>query len=443
MRELNTERIIDNLNKNHRKNEEILYDINSFISLIENYLENSEKEKVLFSEFNELSEIMNIIDIDGEKQLEYITSFVEENINTGLLSEEPNKLNMSYDDYEMITHITEKFQIKISQEMLSKIYEKYIKKESLQIWEEQVLEIMLKSIKETNNFRDLMKNIKERYLQKKDNYIMDDVKEIIKTLETMGVTQESNIKIKRTLVKKYKERKYSDNTKPNIEKPIYVTTEEVKDENNNKSSNPKQYKVRIYSNNIKPKKEKTLLAPTKEENKNKLLTSKQYKEILNTLKRYIIFDGMQLKEEVTVTQEERIMLASNLLLVGYNERDVKKFIYNSDLIYQLITNNKKDKTVIENISLEELIRLYQGNVDRYVYYNDNNSLEIEEIIDTINLYIELSKEESNEEMLEEIKKEIYNNMLILNNIVTHNYKYELEKIKEEKIHKKKILENQL
>ena len=33
MRELNTERIIDNLNKNHRKNEEILYKMPIYKSL--------------------------------------------------------------------------------------------------------------------------------------------------------------------------------------------------------------------------------------------------------------------------------------------------------------------------------------------------------------------------------------------------------------------------
>lgn len=405
MKELNIERIIDNLNKEPRQIEEIIKELNNFISLIEDYLIYSKKEKILFSEFSELCYIMNLINMSGEKQLEYIMAFVEENINTGLLLEEPNKLKMSYDDYEKIINITQIYQITLTQEMLSEIYEKYRKKQSLRIWEEKVLEIMLNSIKETSDFRNLMKNINERYIKKQDNYTMDDLKEVIKTFETMGVTHESNKKIRRILVKKYKER-INNNHKDEANKtiPIFAQTEEKK--------------KRVSS----------------------LLTTKQYKEILNILKEYIIFDGMKLKKEVS--QEERIMLASNLLLVGFNERDVKKFIYNSDLIYQFIVRSKKDKNIIKNISLKQLIKLYQGNINRYLYYGNNNLLEIDEILDTINLYIELSTEETDIKTLEEIKEEIYNNIVILNNIITHNYKYEKDKIEEEKSKKiQKIIQN--
>ena len=87
MSNINIGRFIDNINKSSKSIEQNLEFIQKMLWLVEAYLDEVPNGRVLFSEFHNLSVFMNLVDMDGKSQFEYILSFVLENLNTDVIQQ--------------------------------------------------------------------------------------------------------------------------------------------------------------------------------------------------------------------------------------------------------------------------------------------------------------------------------------------------------------------
>lgn len=416
MNDLNIEKIINNIkgSKNTRSVKENLEIIVTVSNLVQEFIKNSSDKKVLFAEFEYLSIAMNFLDMDGEKQLEYISSFVEENLETDAFNENKRKeqlLDMDKADYEKVEKISKKFHITMTPYILSKIYEKYIENKPLSDFEQEVINLTIDSLKKTENFEICMTRFNEKYLQKKDTYTIEEISGIINILKDMKVEYDSCVKIKKSLVQKYKNR-----INPSLTK---------KDQKTEKT----------YPAKEEQETEKTCSAKEEQDSKkNKnMLNSKQYNTLRNEVEKIISLKDMEVKEKGTLKLRDRIEITSKLVTLGWNKIKINNFLLNSDLLYHFILNSKKNKKVIKRTSLNNLIELYQDNYKRYNYYNKKYFLGVDDILDSINFYIELSKEESDLLQLNIIKEEIYNNIVNLNTIIPKSYEYELIEAEKEKV----------
>lgn len=404
MSNINIGRFIDNINKSSKSIEQNLEFIQKMLWLVEAYLDEVPNGRVLFSEFHNLSVFMNLVDMDGKSQFEYILSFVLENLNTDVI-QQPDLmvLHMDVETNMKIEKIASAFSISLTPNILSILYDKYLQHEPLNDYEKQIVGLMAHSFQTLNVFRSRMFSLKESYLDKEESYTMSDIEKIMKTLQDMNVEYESCKRIRKSLVQQYKYRVgikkkervgEGKQTETEVVKPLFQFTNE------------------------------------KKEKKDKILTSKQYKKLRNELELVLSFNTMQVKRNLT--QEERILSASQLLLLGYSDEDVYKFLSNSDSMYQFVLSSKKDSSILENSSLEQLIAIYKSNCKKYEFYSQNGLFDIDEILDMLHICIELSNEEEDSLELEKIKKEFYMNMVTLCSIVSKDYTYELQEIEKEK-----------
>ena len=167
MSNINIGRFIDNINKSSKSIEQNLEFIQKMLWLVEAYLDEVPNGRVLFSEFHNLSVFMNLVDMDGKSQFEYILSFVLENLNTDVI-QQPDLmvLHMDVETNMEIEKIASAFSISLTPNILSILYDKYLQHEPLNDYEKQIVGLMAHSFQTLNVFRSRMFSLKESYLDK-------------------------------------------------------------------------------------------------------------------------------------------------------------------------------------------------------------------------------------------------------------------------------------
>lgn len=374
MSTFNGKLLLDELKKKQNLLESDLKLINKVQDFISKYLNHYLQDgKVLFVDFKYLSRVMELVEMDGKSQLETYLAFVTANIKTGLLEYDKN-LHLDEADYLKIIKTAKNMNIVLTPIKMFEIYEKYKNAEPLCIWEEKILDLILKSTSKVEKLISPTKIIYNNYLQKRDSYTIEDLESIIKAFKDLGIENESCRKIKKGFIKDLKERGEIATTK----KEVFVPVEDKKDF--------------------------------------KSLSDEEKEKLVREVKKYKKID-----EELSLST--RIEITKKMLLIHCDKKEINNFLSMSDVMYNFLSNSKNNEVVRDNISLDKLISMYQDNYEKYSYYSEEYGLK--EILENIDTYIELAKEKGSKEELEYIRIEMYKELLLLYEALPKIYDYEL------------------
>lgn len=312
--------------KNKKQKMEVINCLENEITFITNIIRilslekgNGDLHNDIFVGFKILSSYLLSSSLNSKEQLFIIMNILEKNISAGILTKKPEQSTIidptlvNY-DFKYLTKdqfikiaCDKRFNMVLNSTNDDKLSEK-------QKNQKRELKEALESCSIQTNLGKIIENhkkIKEKFLDKTENYTYEDLEKIIEALKELEVDDKLCTKFKWILERKL-----------------------------NKEKEPKYKKVEYIQN----------------KQENKYLTDKEYKSIKKELRNY--FDFYHMQKIRSLTEEEILYCTKQLLKIGENKDVIRLFL--------MIMNRDNEE---EKISINPITK-YLKNYEKIKYYED-------------------------------------------------------------------------